>query len=215
MRLGRWRCVAVLCLLAAASVSLANAPAAAARVTGVKLGGGHYEGRGTSSGGIFGKRIDGSIVKGGRFTFCLDVEKTGPGGALTSGYWRQSPTTAVGGSTAGKGSEPATGAATVQLSGSGELATAMFWGNGRKPTRIGFGGKVTVTSSVTIFGMFMELPPTTQSTDGAFVVKSLTSNGFAGEVDQEEKKKELGASGITLTTRAPYVARRVKTCSTQ
>ncbi len=61
----------------------------------------------------------------------------------------------------------------------------------------------------------MELPPTTQSTDGAFVVKSLTSNGFAGEVDQEEKKKELGASGITLTTRAPYVARRVKTCSTQ
>ena len=180
-----------------------------------EAGGGHYEGRGTSSGGIFGKRFDGSIVKGGHFKFCLDVEKTGPGGALTSGYWSQSPTTAVGGATAGGGSEPPTVAATEQLSGSGEIATAMFWGKDHKPTRIGFGGEVTVTSSVIIFGMFMELPPTTQPTDGAFVVNSLTSNGFTGEVDQEEKKKELGASGITLTTRAPYVARRVKTCSAQ
>jgi hypothetical protein len=63
--------------------------------------------------------------------------------------------------------------------------------------------------------MFMELPPTTQPTDGAYLVKGLTSSGFVGVIDQSEKKKELGASGITLTTRAPYVARRVKTCSTQ
>jgi hypothetical protein len=205
----------VLCLGAAASVSLANAAAAAARVSGVKLSTGLYEGRGTSSGGIFGKRIDGSIVKGGHFKFCLDVEKTGPGGALTSGYWSQSPVTVVGGATAGEGNEPPTVAATEQLSGSGELATAMFWGTDGKPTRIGFGGEVTITGSVTIFGMLMELPPTMQPTDGAFLVKGLTSSGFVGVIDQSEKKKELGASGITLTTRAPYVARRVKTCSTQ
>jgi hypothetical protein len=211
MKLGK--CGAALFLLAVVSVSLTIAAPAAARVTGVKLGTGVYEGRGTSSGGIFGKRIDGSIVKGGHFKFCLDVEKTGPGGALTSGYWNQSPTTVVGGAAA-EGNGP-TAAATEQLTGSGELATAMFWGSEGKGTRIGFGGEVTVTGSVTIFGMLMELPPTMQPADGAFLVKRLTSNGFTGVVDQEEKKKELGAAGITLTTRAPYVARRVKSCSMQ
>ncbi len=210
---GRRGRAATLCLLTAISLSMAvAAPLAGAAVTGVKLGGGLYEGRGTSSGGIFGEQIDGSIVKGGHFKFCLDIEKTGAGGALTSGSWSQSPTTVAGGGAIGEDTEAV--AATEQLSGAGVLALAMSWGRDGKPTRIGFAGEVKITGSVTVFGMLKELPPETEPTDGAFVVKSLTSNGFSGEVDQQEKKKELGASGITLTTRAPYVARRVKSCST-